>query len=241
MHPGVESRACYLRRVLLVLTACLRPCSPSLSLRKFPRCETNSERRFRRHSAFNPTASHARARRATALQFVTPLSRSANAKTARSALGLDMIIPLSAHRRTHCLAKALNLCRARDPRFLREMGDEERMRNSGRKLRIGASAAMGAVALAIVAVVSSSTPLVVRPNCYNRFLCISPGLVMFLLLIGGLWPQGPQPRAPRTASQTAASVPGVVSGVWTALTSPDYIHRRQCLLAHRRQSAGAGW
>jgi hypothetical protein len=109
MHPGVESRACYLRRVLLMLTACLRPCSPSLSLRKFPRCETNSERRFRRHSAFNPTASHARARRATALQFVTPLSRSANAKTARSALGLDRIIPLSAHRRTHCLAKALNL------------------------------------------------------------------------------------------------------------------------------------
>ena len=100
------------------------------------------------------------------------------------------------------------------------MGDEERMRNSGRKLRIGASAAMGAVALAIVAVVSSSTPLVVQAQLLQPFPMHQPRSRYVPPPDWWLRPQGPQPRAPRTASQTAASVPGVVSGVWTALTGP---------------------
>lgn len=47
---------------VLTVTAGLWPCSLNLNLRKLARCETNSERRLRRHWAFNSSASHARSK-----------------------------------------------------------------------------------------------------------------------------------------------------------------------------------
>src|SRR5271166_1023490 len=60
LRPSYEKTSIrHLRRTRLMIGPCLRPPSLRLNFRKSPPCsETDSERRLRRLSAFNPSASH---------------------------------------------------------------------------------------------------------------------------------------------------------------------------------------